>query len=83
MYYFTAHEHYWHNNIIKYCSRPFKNAKEMNEEVMWNHINLYVNEFSLALGNEGRRAVKQLIMASAALNQKDLPEGLRLFLQVD
>jgi 1,4-dihydroxy-6-naphthoate synthase len=57
-----------------------ENAKEMNEEVMRNHISLYVNEFSLALGEEGRLAVLELIKASAALNQKNLPEGLGLFL---
>ena len=57
-----------------------ENAKEMNEEVMRNHISLYVNEFSLALGQEGRLAVMELIKASAALNQKSLPEGLSPFL---
>ena len=57
-----------------------ENAKEMNEEVMRNHISLYVNEFSLALGEEGRLAVLELIKASAALNQKNVPEGLGLFL---
>jgi len=56
-----------------------ENAKEMNEEVMRNHISLYVNEFSLALGQEGRLAVMELIKASAALNQKSLLEGLSPF----
>jgi len=62
---------------------PFvtENAKEMSEEVMRNHINLYVNEFSLALGAEGRQAVKQLIRASAELNQKNLPQEMSMFLQ--
>lgn len=58
-----------------------ENAKEMNEEVMRNHISLYVNEFSLALGQEGRLAVLELIKASAALNQKSFPEGLSPFLK--
>ena len=57
-----------------------ENAKEMNEEVMRNHISLYVNEFSLALGKDGRLAVLELIKASATLNQQNLPEGLSLFL---
>ena len=57
-----------------------ENAKEMNEEVMRNHISLYVNEFSLALGKDGRLAVLELIKASAVLNQQNLPEGLSLFL---
>lgn len=58
-----------------------ENAKEMNEGVMRSHINLYVNEFSLALGEEGRSSVIELIKASASLNQKELPEGLSIFLK--
>ena len=57
-----------------------ENAQEMSEEVMRNHIGLYVNEFSLTLGKEGRLAVLELVKASAALNQKAIPEGLNLFL---
>lgn len=57
-----------------------ENAQEMSEEVLRNHIGLYVNEFSLALGKEGRLAVLELIKASAALNQKELHEGLSIFL---
>jgi 1,4-dihydroxy-6-naphthoate synthase len=37
-----------------------QNAKEMDREVMNNHIKLYVNEYSYELGNEGRNAVKTL-----------------------
>lgn len=33
-YFFTADEHYYHENIIKYCNRPFENAEEMNEELI-------------------------------------------------
>jgi len=58
-----------------------ENAQEMGEDVMRNHIGLYVNEFSLALGKEGRLAVLELIKASAALSQKPLPDGLNVFLQ--
>jgi 1,4-dihydroxy-6-naphthoate synthase len=35
-------------------------AQEMSEEVMYRHIDLYVNEFSVDLGKEGRRAVQLL-----------------------
>jgi 1,4-dihydroxy-6-naphthoate synthase len=70
-----ANDHY---NVLP--SFVTENAKEMNEEVMRSHISLYVNEFSLALGKEGRLAVLELIKASAALNQKELPEGLSIFL---
>ena len=44
------------------ASLPFvrANAQEMSEEVMYQHIDLYVNEFSVDLGEEGRRAVEVL-----------------------
>jgi 1,4-dihydroxy-6-naphthoate synthase len=37
-----------------------KNAREMEAEVTREHINLYVNDFSLSLGKEGREAVERL-----------------------
>lgn len=36
------------------------NAQEMSEEVMYKHIALYVNDYSINLGDEGRRAVQLL-----------------------
>jgi 1,4-dihydroxy-6-naphthoate synthase len=35
-------------------------AQEMSEQVMYQHIDLYVNEYSVDLGDEGRRAVQIL-----------------------
>ncbi len=35
-------------------------AQEMEEEVMYKHIELYVNKYSEHLGDEGRRAIQQL-----------------------
>jgi 1,4-dihydroxy-6-naphthoate synthase len=40
-------------------------AQEMSEDVMYRHIDLYVNEYSVDLGSEGRRAV-ELLFAKAA-----------------
>ncbi|MEZ4985397.1 MAG: 1,4-dihydroxy-6-naphthoate synthase [Saprospiraceae bacterium] len=37
-----------------------EHAQEMQEEVMYAHIGLYVNDFTLHLGEEGRRAVTHL-----------------------
>jgi len=37
-----------------------ENAQEMSEEVMYKHIGLYVNTYSVDLGVEGKRAVRQL-----------------------
>jgi 1,4-dihydroxy-6-naphthoate synthase len=36
------------------------NAQEMSEDVMYQHIDLYVNDYSVDLGREGRRAVEVL-----------------------
>lgn len=44
------------------ASLPFvrEHAQEMSEDVMYQHIDLYVNEYSVDLGREGRRAVEVL-----------------------
>jgi len=41
-------------------------AQEMSEEVMYRHIDLYVNEYSVDLGIEGRRAVTALFERAMA-----------------
>jgi 1,4-dihydroxy-6-naphthoate synthase len=38
-----------------------QHAQEMQESVMRQHIDLYVNQFSLSLGEEGRHAVEVLL----------------------
>jgi 1,4-dihydroxy-6-naphthoate synthase len=43
-------------------------AQEMDEAVMYKHIDLYVNQFSVDLGDEGVRAVTTLFDKAAALN---------------
>lgn len=44
------------------ASLPFvrEHAQEMSEEVMYRHIDLYVNDYSVDLGPDGRRAVGML-----------------------
>jgi 5,8-dihydroxy-2-naphthoate synthase len=44
------------------ASLPFvrANAQAMSDDVMYKHIDLYVNEYSVDLGEEGRRAVAVL-----------------------
>jgi 1,4-dihydroxy-6-naphthoate synthase len=37
------------------------NAQEMSEEVMQQHIDLYVNDFSLSLKQDGKNAIKELL----------------------
>ena len=36
------------------------NAQEMNEDVMRKHIDLYVNDYSLSLGEKGKEAVGKM-----------------------
>jgi 1,4-dihydroxy-6-naphthoate synthase len=50
------------------ASLPFvrEHAQEMSEEVMYQHIDLYVNQYSVDLGEEGRRAVEMLFERAAS-----------------
>jgi 1,4-dihydroxy-6-naphthoate synthase len=50
------------------ASLPFvrEHAQEMSEGVMYSHIDLYVNEYSVDLGEEGRRAIETLFEKASA-----------------
>jgi len=43
-------------------------AQEMSEDVMRKHIDLYVNDYSIDLKEEGRKAVQHLLSVYAALH---------------
>jgi 1,4-dihydroxy-6-naphthoate synthase len=45
-----------------------RHAQEMEEAVMRQHVDLYVNEFSLGLGDAGRRAVRTLLEVHRRMN---------------
>ena len=47
-------------------------AQEMSEEVMYKHIELYVNKYSVDLGAEGKKAIR--ILFDKALENKLIPE---------
>lgn len=44
MYWFTSDEHYDHQNIIKYCKRPFADIEEMNKEIINRHNEVIHNK---------------------------------------
>jgi 1,4-dihydroxy-6-naphthoate synthase len=44
------------------------NAQEMSEDVMRKHIELYVNDYSISLGEEGKKTVKKLMDVYQQLN---------------
>lgn len=54
--YFSSDQHYWHNNVIRYCARPYATVDEMNEDMVlkWNSVvkpedSVYcLGDFSLA-----------------------------------
>ncbi len=45
-----------------------EHAQEMEPEVMKKHIDLYVNDFSISLGNDGKDAIKKLLSVSGKTN---------------
>jgi calcineurin-like phosphoesterase family protein len=55
--YFTSDNHYFHDNIIKYCNRPFASSDDMNTEMIsrWNSrvkpddIGIFVGDVSAGL----------------------------------
>src|SRR5471030_566140 len=49
-----------------------QHAQEMSEEVMYKHIELYVNKYSVDLGEEGRKAINLLF--DTALEKGVIPE---------
>ncbi len=50
------------------------NAQEMSEEIMRKHINLYVNDYSLSLGEKGLAAVNQLMNVYETMHNTKLSE---------
>ena len=68
MYFFTADEHYGHENIIKFCNRPFKSVEEMDADIIERHndvvssndIVVHVGDFTLSKKNIAIEYLKKL-----------------------
>ncbi|MEP6464816.1 MAG: 1,4-dihydroxy-6-naphthoate synthase [Parafilimonas sp.] len=57
-------EYAFRNNYNELSDYVKIHAQEMSESVMRSHIDLYVNNFSVALGNDGKKAVEKLLEIS-------------------
>ncbi len=57
-----------------------QHSQEMSEEVMRQHIDLYVNNYSLDLGDEGKRAIECLHEVFLELNNREADDEDILFL---
>jgi 1,4-dihydroxy-6-naphthoate synthase len=57
-----------------------ENAQEMDEQVMRQHIDLYVNDFSLSLGKEGRAAVWKRLEIGTSLHPEPVAGSYEVFI---
>jgi 1,4-dihydroxy-6-naphthoate synthase len=57
-----------------------KHAQEMDEEVMRKHIELYVNDYSIDLGEEGKQAIQKLYSVHQQLHQIKNVDSDKLFI---
>lgn len=55
-------------------------SQEMSETVMQQHIDLYVNDYSLSLGREGKTAVMRLMEAYHQINSGEIADPLEIFI---
>ena len=57
-----------------------QHSQEMNEDVMRQHIDLYVNNYSLDLGDEGKLAIESLYEVFLELNNLETDDEDMLFI---
>lgn len=57
-----------------------KHSQEMSEDVMRQHIDLYVNNFSLDLGDDGKKAIDTLYHVFLEMNDLESDNEIVLFL---
>ncbi|HEX5150035.1 MAG TPA: 1,4-dihydroxy-6-naphthoate synthase [Parafilimonas sp.] len=61
-------EYAFRHNYDQLSDYVKSHAQEMSEQVMRQHIDLYVNNFSVALGEDGRKAVDKLLQVFRQIN---------------
>ena len=74
--FFTADEHYYHFNIIKYCKRSFRNIEDMNKKLINMHNSIVSkNSVVIHLGDFSLGGIDETIDIIESLN------GRHIFLQ--
>lgn len=66
--FFISDTHYWHNNIIDFCKRPFGSVEHMNQELIKNHNSVvqpsdhlwFLGDFSFGTVEQTEDILKQL-----------------------
>ncbi|MBS1935451.1 MAG: 1,4-dihydroxy-6-naphthoate synthase, partial [Bacteroidetes bacterium] len=54
-----------------------QHSQEMEEQVMRQHIDLYVNNYSVTLGEDGKQAIQTLLKVYSTINVNEkIPELL-------
>lgn len=68
-YYFTSDTHFFHDNIRRYCNRPFENVEEMNEVIIqnWNAV-VKADDYIYHLGDFGFGPLQKLQEVFQRLN---------------
>lgn len=57
-----------------------ENAQEMSEDIMRKHIDLYVNNYTMVLGNDGRSAVWQMLEIGSSFVPKPAAGTYEIFI---
>ena len=76
MYFFTADEHYDHENIIKYTNRPFNSKEEMNAEMIKRNNEVVCSNDTVV--HAGDFTLRNRVFASSIIKQLN---GNHIFLK--
>lgn len=73
MEYLTSDEHFDHENIIKYCNRPFSSVAEMNDRMVseWNNI-VMMNDTVYVIGDFALTSIERIYHFCKILNGRKI-----------
>lgn len=73
-------EYAYHHHYDELAAYVKVHSQEMSEAVMRKHIDLYVNDFSVDLGAEGKNAVQKLLNVYQSMNNITSFQPVEIFL---